>query len=177
MRLALTMNRRLLLSLLLFVSSVGCDQVSKRVALEQLAGEPTHRFLGDTFRLLYTENTGAFLGLGAQWPDNVRFVVFTLLSSVVVIVALGWLWVRLTQDRNSLPWLPLVGGTLLLAGGVGNLWDRISRDGAVIDFMNMGLGNLRTGIFNVADVHIVIGGLLMLWWERGRNTDAQRAES
>jgi signal peptidase II len=177
MRLAITMNRRLFLSLLLFVSSVGCDQVTKRVAAEQLAGEPTHRYLGDVFRLLYTENTGAFLGLGADWPDNVRFIVFTLLSSVVVIVALGWLWLRLTKDGNAVPWVPLLGGTLLLAGGVGNLWDRIARDGAVIDFMNLGIGSLRTGIFNIADVHIVVGGLMMLWWERGHDDKSQPVRS
>jgi signal peptidase II len=169
------MNRRFLYSVFLFVTSVGCDQVSKRVAAQELAGEPIQRYLGDTFRLLYTENTGAFLGLGADWPGAVRFVVFTLLSSVIVFVALGWLWVRLTKQGGELPWLPLLGGTLLLAGGVGNLWDRIARDGAVIDFMNLGIGGLRTGIFNIADVHIVIGGLLMLWWERRHGEGDPRA--
>lgn len=164
--LAFAMNRKFVLSLLLLVTSIGCDQVSKRLAKAQLYGEPTRRYLGDTFRLSYIENRGAFLGLGADWPDGVRFVVFTLLSSVVVFVALGWLVSRLTKEHERLPWLPLMGGTLMLAGGVGNVWDRATRDGAVIDFMNLGVGTLRTGIFNLADVHIVLGGVCMLWWER-----------
>lgn len=160
------MNRRFMFALVLLVSSIGCDQVSKRIARAELYGEPTRRYLGDTFRLLYTENNGAFLGMGADWPDSVRFVVFTLLSSLVVILALAWLVVRLMKEQERLPWLPLMGGTLMLAGGVGNVWDRATRNGAVIDFMNLGLGTLRTGIFNLADVHIVLGGVLVLWWER-----------
>ena len=52
---------------------------------------------------------------------------------------------------------------LVSAGGVGNLVDCIVRNGHVIDFMNLGLGPVRTGIFNVADVQIMVGlGLLLL---------------
>jgi signal peptidase II len=51
--------------------------------------------------------------------------------------------------------------SLILCGGIGNLIDRIVRDGRVVDFMNMGIGTLRTGVFNVADLGIV-GGLLLL---------------
>jgi signal peptidase II len=50
----------------------------------------------------------------------------------------------------------LFGLGLVFAGGASNLVDRISR-GSVIDFMNVGLGGLRTGIFNVADVAILVG--------------------
>jgi signal peptidase II len=46
-------------------------------------------------------------------------------------------------------------------GGIGNLLDRVFYDGRVIDFMNLGIGRLRTGIFNVADVYITIGILLL----------------
>jgi signal peptidase II len=52
---------------------------------------------------------------------------------------------------------------LIAAGGMGNLVDRVLREGRVIDFMNLGLGPVRTGIFNVADVQIMVGlGLLLL---------------
>jgi len=59
----------------------------------------------------------------------------------------------------------VVALSLILSGGVGNIIDRLSHDGRVVDFMNMGIGagrwSLRTGIFNVADLAIV-GGLLLL---------------
>ena len=50
---------------------------------------------------------------------------------------------------------------LILSGGVGNLIDRVLRGGLVVDFMNVGIGTLRSGIFNVADLGIV-GGLVLL---------------
>jgi hypothetical protein len=53
---------------------------------------------------------------------------------------------------------------LLLAGGIGNLIDRMFHDGLVIDFLNVGIGPVRTGIFNVADMAIMAGfGLLLLY--------------
>lgn len=49
----------------------------------------------------------------------------------------------------------------MLGGGISNLTDRIFNDGRVIDFLNAGLGGLRIGIFNVADMCIMTGtGLL-----------------
>ena len=52
-------------------------------------------------------------------------------------------------------WL-LSGASLVLAGGASNWIDRLVR-GSVIDFMNVGIGRLRTGVFNVADVAIMAG--------------------
>jgi signal peptidase II len=51
---------------------------------------------------------------------------------------------------------------LLLGGAIGNLIDRVRFDGLVIDFMNLGIGPLRTGIFNVADVAISVGAVLLI---------------
>lgn len=166
------MKWRALVALVLLSTSVGCDQVSKRVAMQWLSGQPTRSYLGDTFRLLYAENTGAFLGMGATWPELVRFIVFTLASSTIVVLALGWLVARVWSKETEFSWPTLVGAVLLLAGGLGNLMDRVARNGAVIDFMNIGVGTLRSGIFNVADVHIVLGAMLLLW-HRSRRPEEQ----
>jgi signal peptidase II len=140
---------------------IGCDQASKRVAAEVLKGTETLSFLGDIFRLTYAENRGAFLGLGGGWPEPVRWLVFTGAALAVVIASLGWVVAQLRSQRyNSLAVWAMV---LIAAGGMGNLVDRIVREGRVIDFMNLGLGPVRTGIFNVADVQIMIGlGLLLV---------------
>jgi signal peptidase II len=71
--------------------------------------------------------------------------------------------------------MPFIGLCLLTGGGLGNLIDRISNNGAVTDFLRLGIGPLRTGIFNLADVAIVSGVLMLLWWsvgegKRARNT-------
>ncbi len=63
---------------------------------------------------------------------------------------------------------------LLLAGGIGNLIDRLFHGGLVIDFLNVGIGPVRTGIFNVADMAIMAGfGILILY--RGPSADASAA--
>jgi signal peptidase II len=51
---------------------------------------------------------------------------------------------------------------LLFAGGVGNLIDRVTSGGSVVDFINLGIGLVRAGIFNVADVAITVGALILL---------------
>jgi signal peptidase II len=55
-----------------------------------------------------------------------------------------------------------VATSLLVAGGLGNLVDRITRQGAVTDFLNIGVGQVRTGVFNVADLAIVLGVALLI---------------
>jgi signal peptidase II len=140
---------------------VGCDQASKRVAAEMLKGSETQSFLGDMFRLTYAENRGAFLGLGGSWPEPVRWFVFTCAALGVVVASLGWVVAQLRRERHSS--LAVWAMVLIAAGGMGNLVDRVVREGRVIDFMNLGLGPVRTGIFNVADVQIMVGlGLLLI---------------
>jgi signal peptidase II len=51
----------------------------------------------------------------------------------------------------------LVGWSLVIGGGASNLIDRLVRDGRVVDFLRIGIGELRTGVFNVADAAIVLG--------------------
>ncbi|MFD1879315.1 signal peptidase II [Vibrio chagasii] len=51
---------------------------------------------------------------------------------------------------------------MILSGGASNLYDRVINNGAVVDFLNIGFGSFRTGIFNIADIAIVVGALLLL---------------
>ncbi len=158
------MKRQLVVACVLLFGCVGCDQVTKQAAIAWLEGAPTTTYLADTFRLTYMENHGAFLGMGATWPPLVRWVAFTLLSGLMVGVALVFALRQLRNVQRVHLSAPLWGALLLAAGGIGNLIDRIVRDGAVVDFMNMGIGSLRTGIFNVADVQIMAGAALLAFW-------------
>jgi lipoprotein signal peptidase len=77
---AATMTRsgaRLVL-VLAIVGTIGCDRVTKQVAVTTLAGTPAHSFLSDTIRLEYSENAGGFLSLGADLPPVARTVLFTI---------------------------------------------------------------------------------------------------
>jgi signal peptidase II len=144
-------------------SCVGCDQVSKLVAASQLKDAGVLSFGGDVFRLAYAENRGAFLGFGSAWPEPWRWLAFTLLATLVVVASLGWLVSRMFEHRAGRRFsLAEWAMALIAAGGLGNLVDRVLRDGHVIDFMNLGVGSVRTGIFNIADVQIMVGLALLL---------------
>jgi signal peptidase II len=146
---------RFLLLFGLIGATIACDRVTKQAAVTMLSGSASQSFLADTIRLEYSENPGAFLGLGATWPRAVRTALFTigngLLLAAVLIVGIGHRW--------SPPML--IGMALFFAGGTSNLIDRVAR-GTVVDFMNVGVGPLRTGIFNVADVAIMAGAAVMV---------------
>jgi signal peptidase II len=116
--------------------------------------------MGGVIRLHYTENTGAFLGMGARLSEAARFWTLIVLVSVLLV---GMVIFILTYP--ALDVISVIGGSLVIGGGFSNLLDRIFRGGAVVDFMNLGIGALRTGIFNVADLAIVCGVGMMLIWD------------
>jgi signal peptidase II len=147
-------------------ATFGCDRVTKHFAAVALAGRAGESFWGDTVRLEYAENSGAFLSLGDSLPPALRTGLFTC-GTALVLVGTVAMAIRL---RWSGP--PLVGLALVFAGGASNLVDRVAH-GSVIDFMNVGVGPVRTGIFNVADVAIMTGvALLILTRARGTTTSA-----
>ncbi len=144
-------NRDLLI-LLLLVGCVGCDQLTKDVAQQYLAFEASQSWFHDTVRLEYAENTGAFLSLGSGFPEGLRIMLFQVFPALWLVgLAIFLFFVK------EIPPLSVIAWSLVLSGGIGNLLDRLLHDGRVIDFMNVGIGSLRTGIFNVADVCIMIG--------------------
>ena len=144
-----------LLLLIVIGATIGCDRVTKHVAATTLPDAPSRSFLADTFRLEYVENTGAFLGVGADWPPGVRTALFGFGNGLLLVALV------LFAMRERWPRLALLGVALLAAGGASNLLDRITY-GMVIDFMNVGIGSLRTGIFNVADMAIMLGASLLV---------------
>lgn len=145
------------------IGCVGCDQVSKMAAREYLPGTGIHSYLGDTFRLQYAENPGVFLSFGASLPSAVRYAVFTIGVGALVAALLAW-----AIGSSRLTWPQRLAVVAIGAGGAGNIIDRLRYDGTVTDFLNMGIGSLRTGIFNVADAILMLGvaGLLVAWRQR-----------
>jgi signal peptidase II len=144
---------RLILFGCIALSLILLDQWTKQLAIQHLKGHFPLIFWGNLFRLEYAENPGAFLGLGSNIPDGLRFF---LMTGVVAIILLGCLYFVL-KDPKLTKW-PALGFALVISGGLSNLLDRLFRtEGRVVDFMNMGIGPLRTGIFNIADMAIMAG--------------------
>jgi signal peptidase II len=148
--------RRVVLVCLLIAGTAGCDRVTKHFAVTALAGGPQQSFLADTVRLQYHENPGAFLATGARWPPAARALMFQFGNALFLAFA-GFLAARYRWSRVA-----RYGLLVFLAGGISNLTDRLVI-GSVIDFLNVGVGPIRTGIFNVADVAIMAGVGMVLW--------------
>lgn len=155
----LTRIPRHILVVALLSSCIGCDQATKQLATTELRSTGVHSFLGDTFRLVYTENPGAFLGMGGNLGKAAQLWILTIGVGAFLVVAVAYL---ILQGR-SLGRLFVTALTLLIAGGFGNWFDRLVNHGRVVDFMNLGIGPVRTGIFNVADLAIVAGAVLFLF--------------
>lgn len=168
----MTAVRRFAVIAIILVLCVGCDQGTKVLAGQYLAGTGSVSLLGDTLRFQYSENPGAMLSLGAHLPEWARFWVF----GVFVAAVLTGLLLYVVRD-TTLDWTTVVGLSLVLGGGASNLIDRLSNDGAVIDFMNIGINGLRTGIFNVADIAIFGGVGLFLWHRLRHPADVHSTES
>ncbi|HEY2292290.1 MAG TPA: signal peptidase II [Thermoanaerobaculia bacterium] len=162
------MKKYLPLSLVLLVllCCVGCDQAVKAIAKGALASSPPVLLLDGAVRLQYTENPGAFLSLGADLPAGVRFLLGVVLVGATQLALLAFL----LRTRALSTW-QRIGFSLFLAGGLGNWIDRLLNEGRVIDFVSLGVGRLHTGIFNVADVAITAGILMVL--VAGRQLAAQ----
>jgi signal peptidase II len=149
-------KNRALYIIMILAGTVISDQVTKKIAQEYLQNSAPISFLYNFFVLTYAENTGGFLGMGATVNEDIRFWVF----SVAVSLFLAAMFVYLIFSKAF-----TIKQTFMLAmvlgGGVGNLIDRLMYDGKVVDFMNFGIGPLRTGILNVADIYITFGAIFL----------------
>jgi signal peptidase II len=154
-------------------ATIGCDRVTKHLAAATLSGAPVRSFFADTVRLQYAENPGGFLSLGASLPSKARASLFTIGTGLALLILCG------VAIRSTWSGWPILGLSLFAAGGASNWIDRITR-GSVIDFLSIGFGSLRTGIFNVADVAIMIGAGILVFagiWDRQKDIRIERADA
>lgn len=140
--------------------TVALDVLTKYIAQSNLVLYRPVPVLGDFFRLTYIYNPGAAFGLHVG--DYSRYIFLAL--TVVAIVVL-FLWYRTTAAQDT---LRLVAIASVTGGAIGNLIDRVRSDRGVVDFLDFGIGNVRWPVFNIADIAVTIGALLLafsLWRE------------
>jgi signal peptidase II len=94
--------------------------------------------------------------MGDSLPDTPRFVLLTLLPLIVLGFGVGFLFLK-----NNLPKPVILGFTFVMGGGIGNIYDRLIH-GTVTDFLHIDFGVFQTGIFNLADVSIMMGVFIVL---------------
>ena len=138
---------------------VGLDQLTKHTIASGIAPGETHKFL-PLVNLVHVRNTGVAFGFLSG--GGALVLAFTLLALAVLISYLAL--------RPERPWLWLPTG-MLIGGAVGNLIDRIST-GSVIDFIKLP----HWPAFNVADMSITFGVLVLLWVLEGKRSDEREAD-
>jgi signal peptidase II len=142
---------------------LALDVSTKSLAVRHLVPEYVpHEVLGDWVQLTLAYNPGASFGIGVGPYSRTVFIALAAFALVI----LGQLY-RATapSDRTRAIALALVS-----AGALGNLLDRIRSARGVVDFIDLGVGTARFYTFNVADVAITGGAVLLAWilWQEDR---------
>ena len=151
------MNIRSLLILILVIFNIGLDQISKGIVRETVIPGSRTELLGKQLQLMNVENSGAFLSMGSDSNPTVKLIFLLILPVIVLGVILYYVLTNTTLDRLS-----IVGFSSIAGGGIANLYDRFLY-GSVTDFLFMDFGGVfRTGIFNVADLSVTTGMILLL---------------
>jgi signal peptidase II len=148
---------RNLLLILILTANVGCDQISKSFVRQNIIYDDKIALFESYLTLTKVENTGAFLSMGHSLPQPFKILILTILP----LCMLGFtLYFVLSREKlsNWMAW----GICFIVGGGIGNLFDRIVY-GSVTDFLHIDLGFFQTGIFNMADVSIVTGTLMIFF--------------
>lgn len=148
---------------------VAADMVTKAIAEATLYPRGVPReVLGDWVRLTLVYNRGAAFGLHLGPHSRWIFMVLT-------VVALWVLW-RLLQQTRPGETLRVLAISLVSGGALGNFIDRVRHAQGVVDFIDVGVGSLRWPTFNVADMAVSTGAVLLAWvlWDedRGERTSA-----
>ncbi len=137
---------------------ISWDRASKEIAKEHLKDKPGLSYLNNGIRLEYVENTGAAMSLGDELSKTASFWLLSILP-LGFLMAIAAYSIR---NARQMSWLRLFSIMLIIAGGIGNIIDRILFDRHVSDFMILSFKGLHTGVFNFADVYVTTGVLMLL---------------
>ena len=155
---------KILLFCLTCFAFISCDRATKTMAKEHLKNKEAVSYFHDTFRLEYVENTGAALSLGDDLPKTASFWLLSILPLLFLLA----LFAYSIKNAQKMSFPKMFSLALLFSGGIGNIIDRILFDRHVTDFMNLGIQNIRTGIFNVADICITAGAIGLVLFYRDK---------
>ena len=149
-------SRYLLITIIVFLS-ILFDQISKIWVRNNFESYSEKSIIGDVFTLIKVENTGAFLGMGSELSEIPRILLLIIFPVVVLISITLYTYIDKTLDKLS-----IIGFSLIIGGGIANIFDRIVF-GSVTDFLYLNLGGIfKTGIFNIADLSVTTGMILIL---------------
>ena len=151
------LTKRTTYILLIIIITITLDQISKVWVRANVAARSQSEIIGDYFTLHNVENTGAFLGMGSDLNDTLRVILLLILP----VVVLGFVLRHILKDK-TLDNLSLFAFASIIGGGIANVYDRFVY-GSVTDFWHIDLGGVfRTGIFNMADLSVTTGMIILV---------------
>lgn len=151
------MNRNLFITLII-IFNIAIDQISKVWVRANFIYGETKEIIGDKFIMQYVENEGAFLGMGSDMNPTLHFIFLKLLPLLVLGYVVYYIVKTKTLDRLS-----LIAFSCIVGGGIANVFDRFAF-GSVTDFFYINLGGIfKTGIFNVADLAVTTGMVILIF--------------
>ena len=151
------MKRNIIIFVLLAAVVIALDQLTKSAIVARFSMYESYAIVNNFFNLVYVMNPGAAFGFLAGASATFRYIFF--IGITVLAIALIIFYLVKSKPKSILIVLSL---TLIFAGAVGNLTDRI-RFGAVVDFLDVYVGTWHWPAFNVADSAISIGAILIIW--------------
>lgn len=131
------------------------DCATKRAVEHRLTVGHPRPVVGEVVRFTLAYNTNAVMSLPIGGGSS-RLVLSAL--SIAALIVLGLLYHRAQPSER----LRVIGIALVAGGAVGNLLDRIRSSAGVVDFIDVGVANVRFWTFNVADMGITAGAVLLL---------------
>ena len=150
-------KKRSLFIIVLITINIALDQISKFWIKANVEEGSVSSIIGDIFTLHYVYNEGAFLGMGSDLNPTLRIILLLILPIIVLGGVLYHILKEKEMDKFS-----LVAFCCIIGGGLANVYDRIVY-GKVIDFLHIDFGgSLRTGIFNIADVSVSTGMIMLI---------------
>ncbi|WP_242082677.1 signal peptidase II [Aestuariivivens sediminis] len=143
--------------------TIAIDQITKIIVRTYIDSQEVIPVFGTYFSLHNVENEGAFLGMGSELNEPLRIMLLLILP----IIVLGFVLRYILKDK-TLDYWSLFAFSGIIGGGIANVFDRIAF-GSVTDFFFIKLTDtLRTGIFNVADLFVTTGMIILIMVSFGK---------
>jgi signal peptidase II len=143
---------------------LSLDLITKLIVQRTMTLYQQVDVVGSYVRLTYIHNPGAAFGI--EVGPHSRYI-FLFLSMLALFALLAMYWVTPAKDRVRLAAIALICG-----GALGNLLDRVRSSQGVVDFLDVGVNDLRWPVFNIADIAVTSGAIflaLSLWREEQQN--------
>lgn len=136
--------------------NISCDQITKKEVREHVQKDEKIEIIDTNFILTHVENTGAAMSTGSNLSPRLKIIFLQILPIIFMVGLIIYLFKNIHLPKSH-----QFAMACIIGGGIGNLIDRVKFN-SVTDFLFIEVGPIKTGIFNMADVSICFGALIIL---------------